>query len=270
MHRGHYCKVCGEHKANEKFSGKGHTAHICKSCMKLAPDERSKEVTLRRIDGMAFSKSNESEIMWLRNKMKDKDAQIRDAACEVHRFKFPHHERNVLKKNLHVKSLELFIHGDVWDEYGDEIPVHVLISLNAAGDLCHVDYSAAETQRKTEKTIESSTTRKLFKVIVNQLEAPFWKEDLSDDEYSHDPYIDILPGYFGDEDEYFLEEMDQKESSEKDEETPEGKDPLWSLSLELDKGETHQTVFFNQMHDEPQELYWMLIALLEDEAWFEQ
>ena len=30
--RGHYCKVCGEYKANEKFSGKGHAAHICKTC----------------------------------------------------------------------------------------------------------------------------------------------------------------------------------------------------------------------------------------------
>ena len=29
---GHYCKVCGEYKANEKFSGKGHAAHICKTC----------------------------------------------------------------------------------------------------------------------------------------------------------------------------------------------------------------------------------------------
>ena len=27
--RGHYCKVWGEYKANEKFSGKGHAAHIC-------------------------------------------------------------------------------------------------------------------------------------------------------------------------------------------------------------------------------------------------
>ena len=26
---GHYCKICGEYKANEKFSGKGHAAHIC-------------------------------------------------------------------------------------------------------------------------------------------------------------------------------------------------------------------------------------------------
>lgn len=30
--QGYYCKVCGEIKANEKFSGKGHAKHICKSC----------------------------------------------------------------------------------------------------------------------------------------------------------------------------------------------------------------------------------------------
>lgn len=33
--RGHFCKVCGEHKANEKFSGKGHAAPICKTCADL-------------------------------------------------------------------------------------------------------------------------------------------------------------------------------------------------------------------------------------------
>ncbi|MEG1660789.1 MAG: hypothetical protein RR304_09540 [Bacteroides sp.] len=31
--QGHYCRICGENKANEKFSGKGHTQHICKTCM---------------------------------------------------------------------------------------------------------------------------------------------------------------------------------------------------------------------------------------------
>lgn len=31
--QGHYCWICGEYKANEKFSGKGHTQHICKACM---------------------------------------------------------------------------------------------------------------------------------------------------------------------------------------------------------------------------------------------
>ena len=31
--QGHYCRICGDYKANEKFSGKGHAQHICKSCM---------------------------------------------------------------------------------------------------------------------------------------------------------------------------------------------------------------------------------------------
>lgn len=30
--QGHYCRVCGRYRANEKFSGKGHRHHICKDC----------------------------------------------------------------------------------------------------------------------------------------------------------------------------------------------------------------------------------------------
>lgn len=29
---GHYCRVCGKTRSNEKFSGKGHKNHICKDC----------------------------------------------------------------------------------------------------------------------------------------------------------------------------------------------------------------------------------------------
>ena len=32
-HKGYYCKICGEYKSNESFSGKGHAQHICKKCM---------------------------------------------------------------------------------------------------------------------------------------------------------------------------------------------------------------------------------------------
>ena len=44
--RGHYCKVCGEYKANEKFSGKGHAAHICKTCAALPPEKQAEEMHL--------------------------------------------------------------------------------------------------------------------------------------------------------------------------------------------------------------------------------
>lgn len=30
--QGHYCRICGSYRANEKFSGKGHQRHICKDC----------------------------------------------------------------------------------------------------------------------------------------------------------------------------------------------------------------------------------------------
>jgi len=29
---GHWCRICGETKPNEKFSGKGHKNYICKQC----------------------------------------------------------------------------------------------------------------------------------------------------------------------------------------------------------------------------------------------
>jgi predicted nucleic acid-binding Zn-ribbon protein len=29
----HYCRICGRHRPNEKFSGKGHVTHVCKDCM---------------------------------------------------------------------------------------------------------------------------------------------------------------------------------------------------------------------------------------------
>lgn len=42
--QGHYCKICGEHKANEKFTGKGHALHICKACMSAIKSGKKIEV----------------------------------------------------------------------------------------------------------------------------------------------------------------------------------------------------------------------------------
>jgi len=46
----HYCKICGKHKANEKFSGKGHRTHICKSCSSLPVERRNELMTIRKIE----------------------------------------------------------------------------------------------------------------------------------------------------------------------------------------------------------------------------
>ena len=37
---GHYCRMCGLNRPNEKFSGKGHRIHVCKDCSRLPKEER--------------------------------------------------------------------------------------------------------------------------------------------------------------------------------------------------------------------------------------
>jgi hypothetical protein len=37
---GHYCRLCGRVRANERFSGRGHRDHICKDCQRLPREQR--------------------------------------------------------------------------------------------------------------------------------------------------------------------------------------------------------------------------------------
>lgn len=55
-YHGHYCKICGEHKANEKFTGKGHAVHICKACQSLPADEQTDMRRCRDVERL-FGKS---------------------------------------------------------------------------------------------------------------------------------------------------------------------------------------------------------------------
>lgn len=35
-----FCKICGRFRANEKFSGKGHSLHVCKDCQRKIQEEK--------------------------------------------------------------------------------------------------------------------------------------------------------------------------------------------------------------------------------------
>lgn len=50
----HYCRICGEYKANEKFSGKGHARHICKQCQSLPEDVRADMMRCNEVERAAF------------------------------------------------------------------------------------------------------------------------------------------------------------------------------------------------------------------------
>lgn len=78
---GHYCKVCGEYKANEKFSGKGHTAHICKACSSLPAEKKSEQMTINRILNLPYYLSKE-QLAWLRNRARDRRPEVKSLAQE--------------------------------------------------------------------------------------------------------------------------------------------------------------------------------------------
>jgi len=75
----HYCKICGCNLPNEKFSGKGHAAHICKQCAKIPPDKRSELETITRINNLSPWMSKKDRA-WLQKMMNDKRDNVRLAA----------------------------------------------------------------------------------------------------------------------------------------------------------------------------------------------
>ena len=59
---GHYCHICNQHKPNEKFSGKGHSIHVCKKCSAMPKQERQiiedRSEILSFLDQSNISKKN--------------------------------------------------------------------------------------------------------------------------------------------------------------------------------------------------------------------
>ncbi|GHV19284.1 hypothetical protein FACS1894169_16160 [Bacteroidia bacterium] len=63
QHRGHYCRICGDYKPNEKFGGRGHAKHICKECDAL-PQERKNELRYINLIDRAAWKYPRSRQDW--------------------------------------------------------------------------------------------------------------------------------------------------------------------------------------------------------------
>ncbi len=77
----HYCKICGEYKSNESFSGRGHAAHICKKCTKLPAAVREERNIINRIDSLPFRLSK-AQRKWLEGlKADEREAVRREAEC---------------------------------------------------------------------------------------------------------------------------------------------------------------------------------------------
>ena len=82
-----YCKICGEYKANEKFSGKGHAAHICKACSTLPPEKKAEMLAINRLLNLPWQLSKEQKD-WLRRRTHDRRTEVKALAQQQYEVRF--------------------------------------------------------------------------------------------------------------------------------------------------------------------------------------
>ena len=83
-YRGHFCKVCGNILPNEKFSGKGHAAHICKKCARKSKVQQSEEIAITRIYSvLSYHNLSRDNRKMLEKYSRSKNERVRSEALVV-------------------------------------------------------------------------------------------------------------------------------------------------------------------------------------------
>jgi len=96
--KGHYCRVCGRSRPNEKFSGKGHRNHICKECSRTPKTEIDEidqtEEIFSFLKQSHISKKNVNRLTILADSDNEKIAELAEIVLEVAKVK-PHKKRRL-------------------------------------------------------------------------------------------------------------------------------------------------------------------------------
>lgn len=105
---GHWCRICGRNRPNEKFSGKGHKQHICKECSKRPKNEideiDQKEEIFGFLKQTNISKKNIARLGVLRESTNKDISELALIVLEVAKVKS--HKRRRLKF-LAIENREL-------------------------------------------------------------------------------------------------------------------------------------------------------------------
>jgi hypothetical protein len=258
--KGHYCKICGERKANEKFSGSGHAAHICKACAKMSPEQKSEAIAINRLNSMAFRYISKADMQWLKDRRSDSRPRVQELARQLFEMKFPRQARNEIKARLHIKSMVFHVRGSVYDGYGDEYIVNVEFSTDTSGVIIKKSFDANEPAVEDNSvSIGENAIRKFFNIAVNNYDISFWDTDLCL-EISCDTDIDLLPEYrnsddfdFDDDDFGFVEETTLPDAIE--DEAPDDRIPTWSVEIKYKNGTEQSIKGYDYIPDPVVELY---------------
>ena len=253
---GHYCKICGEYKANEKFSGKGHAAHICKACSRLSAAEKAAAMDMNRLMSFPMRRLSESEKKWLKAKMKDECPEVADTAREIYKVCFPYAERNAMKKQLIINMLSFEVHTEVYDGYGDMEMVDRRFTIDRKSRIITMtDFQTEDGEQSV--MLEGGQMAKLLRYIVHTLEIFMWERDYSlrSDNEDYNLFLDGEQDFFMDDLEGILENQPPKE--------PEGS-PSWCVQVEYTNHTKQDISGYNDyLPEHPEELYFSLSEYFE-------
>ena len=215
---GHYCKVCRMRKSNESFSGRGHAAHICKTCARLTPTRQAEQMTLRRLENLPMRRLSESEMTWLKNRTHDHRPDVKSLACTVYAERFPRQARNQKKQELSIQRLELCSNGEVCDLYDN------WVNIREDYQICRTPPAITRIQEDGAlQTVEppSKIPAKLLKWTAHTLEIYCWGQD----------YCAPTGGDFGD-----------------------AQPPVWIVHVECSNGEVQDAASADMLPDHVEEL----------------
>jgi hypothetical protein len=247
---GHYCRVCGDYKAHEKFSGRGHAVHICKECQRKSPAEQAEEMTLNKLNGMALRYINKEEIKWLEHRRRDSRPRVRELAQTVFEVRFPRKARNEVKKKLHINDLTLIVRGEVYNELDEGMMINTEFHADASGKIVKKTFVRNECIEEKTVSISISAMRKFFNVCVHNYEISFWDEEfgsgsdvdsLDDDDLDDDDDIDIDDDELDDDDLDDDDSDDDEDQEEYDDDDPDESDLFWSVEIKYLNGK-EQTI----------------------------
>ncbi|MHB8766444.1 MAG: hypothetical protein ACYDA8_19190 [Deferrisomatales bacterium] len=130
--RGHYCYLCGRHRPNEAFSGRGHARHRCKECSRRPRAERECLEVTEELWGYWFqSRLSPKNLVRLQVLEAHDDAELRATAALVRAVGLAHPGRKGRLRYLrreHPALLErLVAHGLVEERAPEEAPAELLL-----------------------------------------------------------------------------------------------------------------------------------------------
>ena len=239
---GHYCKVCGEYKSNESFSGNGHAAHICKKCAALPAAQRSEAMILTKLWNLPWRLSAQQRE-WLKGLQNDSRPEVASTAKELYADRFPYAARNARKKQLHILRMEFSVCSEVIDEFGDVCCEDLTFTLGRKERIV----TLRQEDRTMQVTLPEKDMRKLLNVIINNYEVFCWEDD-------YDP-----PDAASTDDLWEDEQEAPEEPAYED-------SPSWKVSVRYTNGEAQEMRGYDELPDRVNELVLELLALFEDES----